>query len=162
MTRLNLLNAIADFSTEVMKEVLLPVRVQSEDETQTERPPFIYKMRLPDAASATKRAPYILHQVVNGDDEQTPGSPRESYAQIRSLFCVYGEDDQKGALRLLTVTEHFRVALLKQTVLANQFQLDLSEKLSALFYTDSTAPYFCAEMLSTWKIPSIEREVVPL
>ena len=57
MTRLNLLNAIADFSTEVMKEVLLPVRVQSEDETQTERPPFIYKMPPPDVACATKRAP---------------------------------------------------------------------------------------------------------
>lgn len=161
MTRLNLLDAIADFTSETMKEVVLPVRVQSEDETETERPPFVYRMRLPDAASATKRAPYILHQLITGDDEQEPGNPRESYAQIRSLFCVYGEDDQEGALRLLAVTEHFRVALLKQSVLAHQFFLDLTEKLSTMFYTDSTAPYFCAEMISTWKIPSIEREVVP-
>ena len=162
MTRLNLLNAMADFTTEVMKNVLLPVRVQSENEQASERPPFVYKMRLPDAASATKKAPYILHQVITGDDEQTPGNERESVAQIRSLFCVYGEDDQDGALRLLTVTEHFRVALLKQSVLANQFHLDLSEKLSTMFYTDSTAPYFCAEMISTWKIPPVNREVVAI
>lgn len=25
-------------------------------------------------------------------------------------------------------------------------------------YTDNTAPYFCAELVSVWKIPSVNRE----
>ena len=27
-----------------------------------------------------------------------------------------------------------------------------------LYYTDNTAPYFCAELVSVWKIPSVNRE----
>ena len=43
-------------------------------------------------------------------------------------------------------------------VIAKQFALDLSQKLSTLYYTDNTAPYFCAELVSVWKIPSVNRE----
>lgn len=43
-------------------------------------------------------------------------------------------------------------------VIAKQFALDLSQKLSTLYYTDNTAPYFCAELVSVWKIPSDNRE----
>lgn len=71
---------------------------------------------------------------------------------------MYGEDDQEGALRLLTTVEHFRQELLMHGVIAKQFALDLSQKLSTLYYTDNTAPYFCAELVSVWKIPSVNRE----
>lgn len=111
-----------------------------------------------DVKSATSKAPYILHQIVTGEDEQKPGGPTDSSVEIRSLFCVYGEDDQEGALRLLTTVEHFRQELLMHGVIAKQFALDLSQKLSTLYYTDNTAPYFCAELVSVWKIPSVNRE----
>ena len=61
-------------------------------------------------------------------------------------------------LRLLTTVEHFRQELLMHGVIAKQFALDLSQKLSTLYYTDNTAPYFCAELVSVWKIPSVNRE----
>ena len=110
-----------------------------------------------------KKPPYvlrsaILHQIVTGEDEQKPGEPTDSSVEVRSLFCVYGEDDQEGALRLLTTVEHFRQELLMHGVIAKQFALDLSQKLSTLYYTDNTAPYFCAELVSVWKIPSVNRE----
>ena len=109
-------------------------------------------------ASVCPKAPYILHQIVTGEDEQKPGEPTDSSVEVRSLFCVYGEDDQEGALRLLTTVEHFRQELLMHGVIAKQFALDLSQKLSTLYYTDNTAPYFCAELVSVWKIPSVNRE----
>lgn len=154
MTRLNLLDALTSFTNEVMREILLPVRRQKGDEEEpAERPPLVYRQRLPDVKSATSKAPYILHQIVTGEDEQKPGEPTDSSVEVRSLFCVYGEDDQEGALRLLTTVEHFRQELLMHGVIAKQFALDLSQKLSTLYYTDNTAPYFCAELVSVWKSP---------
>ena len=140
MTRLNLLDALTSFTNEVMREILLPVRRQKGDEEEpAERPPLVYRQRLPDVKSATAKAPYILHQIVTGEDEQKPGEPTDSSVEVRSLFCVYGEDDQEGALRLLTTVEHFRQELLMHGVIAKQFALDLSQKLSTLYYTDNRA-----------------------
>ena len=99
-----------------------------------------------------------LRLIFNGEDTQKPGELTDSSAEVRSLFCVYGEDDQEGALRLLTTVEHFRQELLMHGVIGKQFALDLSQKLSTLYYTDNTAPYFCAEVVSVWKIPSVNRE----
>ena len=141
MTRLNLLDALTSFTNEVMREILLPVRRQKGDEAEpAERPPLVYRQRLPDIKSATAKAPYILHQIVTGEDTQKPGEPTDSSAEVRSLFCVYGEDDQEGALRLLTTVEHFRQELLMHGVIGKQFALDLSQKLSTLYYTDNVAP----------------------
>ena len=120
MTRLNLLDALTSFTNEVMREILLPVRRQKGDEEEpAERPPLVYRQRLPDVKSATSKAPYILHQIVTGEDEQKPGEPTDSSVEVRSLFCVYGEDDQEGALRLLTTVEHFRQD--RQAVCAGSF-----------------------------------------
>ena len=73
MTRLNLLDALTSFTNEVMREILLPVRRQKGDEAEpAERPPLVYRQRLPDIKSATAKAPYILHQIVTGEDTQKP------------------------------------------------------------------------------------------
>ncbi len=88
---------------------------------------------------------------------RSPASRRTAALRSAPLFCVYGEDDQEGALRLLTTVEHFRQELLMHGVIAKQFALDLSQKLSTLYYTDNTTPYFCAELVSVWKIPSVNR-----
>ena len=162
MTRLNLLNALSDFTTDVMRDVILPVRRQKGDEDAVERPPLVYRQRLPDVKSSTSKAPYILHQVITGDDVQRPGEHVESRAEVRTIFCVYGEDDQEGALRLMTVVEHLRDELLLQVIIGQQYRLDLEQKLSTMYYTDDTAPYFCAEMISAWRIPPLERKVTVL
>lgn len=110
MTRLNLLDALTSFTNEVMREILLPVRRQKGDEEEpAERPPLVYRQRLPDVKSATSKAPYILHQIVTGEDEQKPASRRTAALRSGSLFCVYGEDDQEGALRLLTTVDAISV-----------------------------------------------------
>ena len=101
----------------------------------------------------------MLHQLITGMDRQPQGQRAESTAKVRSICCVYSDDEQEGGLMLLNLMERMRIALLKQVVIGNQFTLDLDAGLETMAYPDDTAPYFVGEMLSTWKLPAVEREV---
>lgn len=162
MNKVILLDRLAEFTEEAIKNIRLPVSVQSEDEYEKLRAAKVYKMRLPDGPSARKKAPYIVHSVLTGYDEQTEGSFGYSQATIRSVFCVYCPDEQEGSLNLLNLMERLRIELLKVRVIGNQFELDLKKsKLETLIYPDSTetAPYYLGEMISSWRLPAIEREI---
>ncbi len=161
MTRTILLECLRDVTAEAVKDLLLPVRRQKgDDESLAPRPVKLYLMGLPEAGAATKKAPYILHQVVTGKDTQKPGDFQPvATAVVRSVFCVYNEDGQKGTLMLLNLMERVRIALLEQVTIGKQFTLDLSEGLETLVYPDETAPYYIGEIVSTWKLPGITRKV---
>ena len=116
-------------------------------------------MRLPDSKAATKKAPYIIHQVITGSDSQQEGERERGIAAVRTIFCVYSEDEQAGGMLLLNLMERLRIALLRQVVIGDQFQLDLRNNFDRLIYPDDTAPYYAGEMMSNWIMPSVEREV---
>ena len=160
MNKVILLECLTEFSKEATKDILLPVSVQNENECKKEKCADVYKMRLPDSKSAKKKAPYIIHAVLTGADEQKEGCPDYSQTVIRSIFCVYHFDEQEGALALLNLMERMRIELLKKRVIGNQFELDIdTAKLEMLIYPDNTAPYFAGEMVSCWRMPSVKREV---
>ena len=159
MTKNVLLDRLKDFTEAATKGVICPVRLQKGDTEQTYRAAAVYKMRLPDGTQATKKAPFILHQVITGRDIQPEGEPCEGSAVVRSVFAVYHDDEQEGALLLLELMETLRVALLKQVVIGAQFELDLQAGLEMLTYPENTAPYFAGEIVSTWKLPAVKREV---
>ncbi len=159
MTRVMLMEALKSFSESATAELIMPTRVQSASEEQEFRAAKVYLMRLPDSRSATKKAPYILHQLMTGQDRQTEGNRPESSAQVRSIFCVYSSDEQEGGLMLLNLMERLRIALLRQVDLEHRFSLDLSVDLETFIYPDDTAPYFMGEMISAWKLPTVKREV---
>lgn len=161
MTKNDFLEAVAVFSRECFCDMLLPCAVQSEDEAQVFRPPEIHKMRLPDSSEAKKKAPYVIHQVISSTDSQKAGRRTESGLFLRSVFCVYNENEEEGALALLEMTERFRIALLKKRVIDDRFEIELDEEnLETLIYPDDTAPYYAAEVITAWRMPSIEREDV--
>ena len=160
MNRVILLQRLKDFTEEATKDLLMPVKIQSEKDTQTESTAEVHLMRLPDSKAAHKKAPYVLHQFITGEDQQTPGNRDTSTATVRSIFCVYSDNEEEGGMILLNLMERLRIALLRQRVIGDQFTLDLEAKLEALCYPDDTAPYFAGEMVSVWKLPAIEREVV--
>lgn len=144
--------------------MLLPVRPTEEEPNPPPRPPGVYRMRLPRFRDATRKAPYILHQAITGKDTQAAGMRvPESSAVVRTVFCVYHEDEEEGALALLNLMERLRIGLLEQAVLGKQFKLDLKTGLEALAYPDDaeprSAPYYLGEMISTWTLPGIERKV---
>lgn len=159
MTRIILLERLRDFTKASTADLIMPVRLQKGDTEQTYRPADVYLMRLPDGTSAAKKAPYVLHQLITGMDRQPQGKIVTSSAKVRSICCVYNEDEQEGGLMLLNLTERLRVALLKQVVIGKQFTLDLDAGLEVMIYPDDTAPYYVGEMISTWKLPAVEREV---
>lgn len=161
MTKVILLEALKKFTLEATKDIVMPVEPQEEDEGQpAPRPAQVFGMNLPDGASYQREAPYILHQIINSKDVHPPGQIQPiGTAIIRSVFCVYHEDGQEGGLLLLNLMERMRIALMKQVVIGGQFTLDLREGLDALFYTEKTAPFFGGEMISQWRMKSIEREL---
>lgn len=161
MTKVELLESLKDFTLKKICDFLMPVKRQKDDEEDpSPRAAAVYLMRLTKSSSAQKAAPYILHQVITGKDSQQEGERASGRSVLRSIFCVYNEDEQDGGLMLLGLMERLRIELLKQIVIGKQFQLDLKDGLEMLIYPDDTAPYYAGEMISTWIMPGVEREVI--
>lgn len=154
MTAVILLEQLKAFTEEATKDLIMPTKMQKGDTEQTYRAAVVHKMRLPDSGSATKKAPYIIHQVITGNDTT------ESQTKVRSIFCVYNENEEEGGLMLLNLIERVRIALLKAGTVGNQFTLDINAGVERLIYPDDTAPFYAGEMISTWKMPTVKREVV--
>ncbi len=157
--RVEFLVALRVFTQKAIQDLILPTRVQKGDEDAVCRPADVFLMRLPDATSATKKAPYIVHQIITGKDVQASGQQPKSIAVMRSIFCVYSDDEQEGGLMLLNLMERLRIALLRTTIIDKRYQLDMEAGAEIIIYPDDTAPYYLGEMATTWQLPSIEREV---
>lgn len=159
MNRIILLEQLRDLTKEAVSDIIMPVRMQKGDVEQTSRAADIYRMRLPDSSAAQKKAPYIIHQLITGKDIQPQGENESSSAVMRSIFCVFNDNEEEGALMLVNLMERLRIHLLRQVVIGDQFQLDLVAGLESMVYPDDTAPYYAGEMVSTWILPAIQREV---
>ena len=61
---------------------------------------------------------------------------------------------------LVNLMERLRIAILKQVIIGRRFQLDLKAGVETLIYPDDTAPYYAGEMITTWILPAVEREVL--
>lgn len=159
MTNITLLEQLKLLTEETIKDVILPVRPQKGDLEQERRAADVHLMRLPDSTAATKKAPYIIHQLVTSKDTQPAAQQESGSSVVRSVFCVYCENEQEGALNLLNLMERLRIRLLQQVIIGQQYQLDLEAGVEMLIYPEDSAPYYAGEMSTTWKMPSVEREV---
>ncbi|MCM1439160.1 MAG: hypothetical protein NC131_08155 [Roseburia sp.] len=160
MDRVTLLEALKAETQAVTADLLLPVQMQKDDTEQpADRAAKVYLMRVPSGSSATKKVPYILHQVITGKDEQPEGEEDEARTTVRSIFAVYDDDEERGGLSLLNLMERVRIHLLQEVIIGNQFELDKQAGLEILVYPDDTAPFYMGEMASVWKCPAIERNV---
>lgn len=160
MNKVILLEQLKLFTEEVTADLIMPVAPQKNDVTPPpDRAAEVHKMRLPNSSDAKKKAPYIIHQVLTGKDVQAQGQYPAASAVVRSIFCVYNQEEEEGGLMLLNIMERLRIHLLKKIVIGDQFMLDLEAGLEGIAYPDDTAPYYAGEMVSTWKIPAVQREV---
>lgn len=103
--------------------------------------------------------PYLLLQLITVTDSQRQGDERESLCKVRIVGATYSKDGQDGGLCILNLLSRVRQLLLKKTVIGGRFMLDLQSKLEMLIYPDDTQNYYLGEMMTTWIIPSVEREV---
>lgn len=159
MNRITLLEQLRDITKTATGDIILPVKEQKGDAEKITRAVDIHLMRLPDSRAAQKKAPYIIHQLITGKDIQPQGEDESASAVVRSIFCVYNDDEEEGSLMLVNLMERLRIHLLKQVVIGDQFQLDLVAGLESIIYPEDTAPYYAGEMVSTWILPAIQREV---
>lgn len=160
MTPNILLDVLQAETQEAIKDLILPTRIQSEDEEPSFRTADVYKMRLPDSRSYKKKAPYIIHQVLKVYNKQNPGddSPKR-FALVRSIFCVYDPDEQEGELSLLNLYERFFQFICKKVIIGKMFELDLEEGTEFVSYPEDTAPYYGGELQTVWELPPVDREV---
>ena len=158
MNRITLLECLRDETLSATRDLIMPVATQKGDKGPESRAAEVYLTR---SSAAKKKAPYVLHQVITGKDVQPSGQRATSEATIRTIFCVYNSDEQEGGLMLLNLMERLRIHLLKKGVIGKQFTLDLQAGMEALVYPEDTAPYYAGEMMSTWTLPAVEREVSP-
>lgn len=159
MTQIELLNAMKRLSQETLSDILLPVKVQKDGNKPWPRPVDVHLMRLPDSSQSKAQVPYVIHQVITSKHQQQSEGQSTSTVAVRSIFTVYNDNEEEGALSLLNLMERMRIALLKKCVIGNQFALDLSVGIETLIYPDDTHPYYAGEMLTNWSLPRIEREV---
>lgn len=168
MTKITLLECLQAFTVEHTGDLLLPVQPQEDDETPPNRAADVYIPSLPELRSYARKAPFVTHEVVTGKDVavQRPGGGKymQSSAVVRSCFCVYDPDEQKGKLALLALMERQRIALLEEVVIGKQFKLDLDAGVETLVYPGNpnqtaVSPFYLGEMITTWQLPIIERKI---
>ena len=141
MDKVILLDRYKEFCKTVTKDLIMPVSLQKCDKEQNYRAAEVHSMRLPDSKAATKKAPYVLNQIITGKDIQTPGEDCEASAVMRTICCVYNENEEEGSLMLLNLLERLRISLLKTRIIGKQFEVDLQAGIEYLIYPDDTAPY---------------------
>ena len=140
------------------KVIPTPSGKNSENEKQPEaRAPELHLMNLPNKDAETNRIPYILVQFLTGIDGQKAGEARDSECKVRLVIATYSEDKSVGAMDCLNVITRIRIAFHKAGVIGGKFFF--REPLEYLVYPDDTAPYHFGEMITTWGIPTIQREV---
>ena len=169
MTKITLLERLKDFTEERTGDLLLPVQMCEEDEAQPpDRAAAVYVPCLPELHSYAKKAPFITHEIVTGKDKlETDQHSRKlqlSSAVVRTCFCVYHKNEQEGKYALLTIMERMRIALLEEAVIGKQFKLDLEAGVETLVYPGNpnqmaASPFYLGEMITTWRLPIIERKV---
>lgn len=157
MTPVILLDELKKFIEENTKDIILSVRTKPSSEEPNERSAEVHKMRLPDKDAETKRVPYILLQFLTGIDDQEMGQSPESECKIRIVIATYSEDGGEGAMDALNVVTRIRISLLKIGVIGGQFIL--KKPLEYIVYPDDTSPYYFSEMILTFDMPEIKREV---
>ena len=178
MTRWDFLDAMAAWTEELYKDILLPKNADPEELTEEDPDALfaedgssmaklsVYRMKLPDYETVTAPAPYCLHQLVTGTDGYDENGRDVSTVLLRSVFCIYHPFTEdlslrydRGAQRAVEIAERFRIAVLSEGMIADRFVLNLrAGQLETLYYPDDMRPYYITEVASNWDIPGVRRE----
>lgn len=155
MTPVDLLTSLKAFIEACTKDIILQTRASKGEQKQ--RAAETHLMKLPDAEAETKKIPYILLQLLTGQDHESEGEPRSSECKVRVIVATYSEDGGEGAMDVLNVITRIRAELLKQTVVAERYIVKMP--LEYMVYPEDTAPYHLGEMMLIFSMPAVEREV---
>lgn len=158
MTPVLLLDALEEFVKEQTKNMMLESRVKRGTEDNKLRSPNVFKQDFPEPDDSTQKIPYILLQILTGKDDWKPGDDPESECKVRIVLATYSEDGSKGAIDLLNLILKIKNELEAVGVIEGG-QFVMQYPVEYYVYQDRTPPYHLGEMITTWSLPAIEREV---
>lgn len=156
MTATALLEHLQRFLKETICEVRLPEENPDKNVLQVTTPE-VYKFSLPEKGHGEKRFPYLVVRPVTTKYSQTPGQPTDNSCRVRIIFGVYHLEQSEGEAAVCSLMETVTQELLKKRMLVQRFQL--TGELETILYPSDERPYYFGEMMTAWKLPSIEREV---
>ena len=159
MDRVKLLEALKARQAEDLKDLLMPTVPQKGRPSEL-RTAEIFTGKLPDRKSQTEKAPYIVNTILDSNFFQEPGEEPTNEIRVRSTFCIYNDDNEKGVPMLLNLLERLRVSFFKNPIVDGVFELlfDAEHPVQDLIYPDDTMPFFMADQITVWKLPPVERE----
>ena len=92
MTVTHLLTALKALAEECTRDMVLPCRSEKPGGQTSYRAPKVFLMDLPKKTDDTNLIPYIIIQVLTGQDEQKPGDDPNSQAAVRFVAAVFCDD----------------------------------------------------------------------
>ena len=122
-----------------------------------ERPAEVHKYGLPKKEDKIKRIPYVLLQLLKGEDDV-----EDSECMIRIIAATYSEDWDAGEYDVLNLLLKIKAELKRVGILDDRFVLHFP--VEYLIYTDTEkyGPYHFGEMITKWGLPTMKREVEEL
>lgn len=159
MTVINLLEALKDELENITKDLMLEVKTKKGEEKAIKNP-VVYIGQLPNKTDTTQYVPYILIKALTGEDAQVAGQMPSSECKTRIIVVTYSENSSVGYIDVLNVIDRIRIRLLKERIIAGQYDLQLP--LDYIVYEDDLGPYTIGEMIVNWDMPTIQREVKEL
>lgn len=156
MTPTDLLEQLKEFVLDNLGEMKMEIK-QSPAKPPIFRSPEAFLMNLPDENAHRDKAPYVVLQLLNGNDSQSDGEDPQSTCNVRIVVCATSQNRSEGPLLVLNMLSRLRIALLEQRVIANRYSLRLP--LEYIVYPDNPDPFYFGEMMTVWEMPTIERRV---
>lgn len=151
-----LLDALAAFVEEDLKDYELPVAKKAEGERGT-RPVSVETLALEDPDDEESRIPYILLQPLNGKEERDKLGQLTATMAVRICVTIYNRNLREGRRQLLHIVERLRRDLMTARVIGGVFTLKLP--IEWLIYPDDTESYHLAELSTEWSLPPTEVRV---
>ncbi len=152
MTHLDLLQSLKGYLEEKTANMQLRANVPKNGTEAAYRAPKVFIGNLPDKQSEKKYAPYILLKFLVGKDDE-----EESTAKVRIIFVTFSEDKEENYMQCLSLGSRIRTGLLEDVVIAQRYSCQ--KPLEMVIYDDDLEVYQIGEIMSTWEMPKIERNI---
>ena len=113
MTEIFLMETLAAFVEEHTKDIILEVETEPGADRK-ERPAEVHKYGLPKKDDKIKRIPYVLLQLLKGEDEV-----EDSECMIRIIAATYSEDWDAGEYDVLNLILRIKAESVSKLMLAS-------------------------------------------
>ena len=152
MTAIDLLESLKEYIRGKTEDLQLWARVPEDGTESARRPPKVFTGNLPEKEDEKKAAPYILLKLLT-----TKSEDEERTAMVRIIVVTYSEDKEENYIQCLNVLSLLERVFLEDGMVANRYSCQ--KPIETLMYDEDFEVYQIGEMMTTWELPQIERNV---